>query len=133
MEPVLDASVTVAWAMQDESEPLAESVLRTVQAVAAAVPVIWWYEVRNILVMNERRGRIETSASERFLVELLDMPIRVDPFNSDREMPELARRSGLTVYDAAYLDLALREGLPLATLDKALRRAARSAGVALLT
>ena len=128
--------MAIAWAMQDESDPLVESVLLQVQAGAARVPMIWWYEVRNIIVINERRGRIQPAESDIFLRELLALRIRIDPldiFDVSNRLPNLARRFSLTVYDAAYFEIALREGLPLATLDKKLQGAAKSVGVTLLT
>ena len=128
--------MAIAWAMQDESDPLVESVLLQVQAGAARVPMIWWYEVRNIIVINERRGRIQPAESDIFLRELLALRIRIDPldiFDVSNRLPNLARRFSLTVYDAAYFEIALREGLPLATLDNNLQVAAKSAGATLLT
>lgn len=132
---VLDASVTIAWAMQDESDPLGDFALRELRLTSALVPMVWWYEVRNILVVNERRGRIEASASNAFLNDLMDLRIRIDPlnlFDTRNGLADLARRFDLTVYDAAYLEIAGRDGLPLATLDKNLRAAAKSAGIPLL-
>jgi predicted nucleic acid-binding protein len=118
---VLDASVTIAWAMQDESDPLVNFAFGEIERVSALVPMIWWYEVRNILIVNERRGRIDSSASNTFLNHLQGLRIRIDPlelFDRSSKLPGIARSFGLTVYDAAYFQIALRENLPLATLDK---------------
>lgn len=133
MRFVLDASVTINWAMSDEENPSADRALRELASGSAIVPGIWWYEVRNILVVNERRQRIAPSHSVRFLRELDEFDIDVDGQADSSTVLELARKYGTTVYDAAYLALALRERIPLATLDRALRAAATSAGVPLLT
>jgi predicted nucleic acid-binding protein len=129
---VLDASVTAVWAMRDEARPLADLAFHRLDEEIARVPGIWWYEIRNILRVNERRQRISISDSNQFLANLADYPIIVDPYSSHLDLLDLSRQFQLTVYDAAYLDLALRERLPLATLDHALRRAAEAAGVSLL-
>jgi predicted nucleic acid-binding protein len=131
---VLDASVTLSWAFPDEQNPIA---LRAGQLLessgeTALVPSLWWYEVRNILIVNERRGRITPLRTASFLKALDELSI-VTEFSQDESIVlELARQSRLTVYDAAYLALALHQRLPLATLDKDLRDAALAAGVPLL-
>ena len=102
----------------------------------AEVPSIWLSEVRNVLLINERRARIISRGSQAFLTTLANLDIRVDPSGpttDDESLLALARRHGLTAYDAAYLELAQRRGLPLATFDKDLLRAAPLAGVALLS
>ncbi len=132
MSFVLDASVTVVWAMPDEADPEADYALDITTRNGAIVPSIWWYEIRNILVVNERRGRITPAKTAQFIVELADLNIRVLPAEWHRDLPALARQYQLTIYDAAYLDLAMRNHLPLATLDRALKAAALAAGVPLL-
>jgi predicted nucleic acid-binding protein len=129
---VLDASVTVNWALRDEDNSIADRAFLNLRNGSAIVPGIWWYELRNILVVNERRGRISAFDSGNFLAQLreLDIEIRHEPDNPS--VLDLARSTGLTVYDASYLALAMREGVPLATLDKALQTAANTAGVPLL-
>jgi predicted nucleic acid-binding protein len=129
---VLDASVTISWAMRDEEYAVAQAASSCLEREEAFVPAIWWYEVRNMLVVNTRRKRIELTDSVQFLRELEQLPIRVEGIPHPSDLPELARRHELTVYDAAYLELAIRRQLPLATLDKALRKAAQDAGVSLL-
>jgi predicted nucleic acid-binding protein len=96
------------------------------------VPAIWWYEVRNILLVNERRQRISQGDSSRFLRDLEDFPIEVAGVVEHKNLQEVARQYNLTAYDAAYLELALREHLPLATLDKSLLAAAQAGGIPLL-
>jgi predicted nucleic acid-binding protein len=129
---VLDASVTITWAMQDETHPIADAASRRLLLDQGLVPPIWWCEVRNILLINERRQRISQADSTRFLHELDELPIKMDGVLDRPNLPDLARQFRLTVYDAAYLELAVRKSVPLATLDKALRTAAEAAGVPLL-
>ena len=132
MRFVLDASVTINWAMRDESNPIADLAFSELRSGTAIAPAIWWYEVRNILVVNERRQRITPADSNRFLVDLQTLEIAIDNDPDSSAVVDLSRRLGRTIYDAAYLALALREHLPLATLDKSLEVAAVTAGVALL-
>jgi predicted nucleic acid-binding protein len=130
---VLDASTTACWAFQDEDHPDAELALNHVRSEEAVVPCLWWFELRNILVVNERRRRIAESESATFLLNISRLRIRIDRAPDEGAVLRLARNQRLSVYDAAYLELAQRERLPLATLDDALKRAATSEGVALLS
>ena len=130
---VLDASVTLTWAMRDEEHPLADLALHELQSGSAIVPGIWWYEVRNILVLCERKDRISAADSNRFVRELERLHIDTDFPGSSAQVMNLSRKHKLSVYDAAYLALAMREHLPLATLDKDLAAIALAEGVALLT
>jgi predicted nucleic acid-binding protein len=98
----------------------------------ALVPTLWRFELRNALVANERRGRITEQQTARFLRNVERLAITIDNAPDENGVLTLARRHRLTVYDAAYLELALRSGLPLATLDAMLATAARSEGVPLL-
>ncbi len=132
MRFVLDASVTINWAMRDESNPIADLAFSELRSGTAIAPAIWWYEVRNILVVNERRQRITPADSNRFLVDLQAFDIAIDNDPDSSAVLDLSRRLGRTIYDAAYLALALREHLPLATLDKHLESAATAEGIALL-
>jgi predicted nucleic acid-binding protein len=129
---VLDASISAAWALADESSPFAELAENRLAADPAIVPRIWWYEVRNILVVNERRGRITADESAAFLRILSTYPIRIEPDGEEADIFRIARRCRLSFYDAAYLALAVRERLPLATLDKNLENAATMEKVELL-
>jgi predicted nucleic acid-binding protein len=129
---VLDASVTACWAFQDEDHPDAGLAFDRMRAGEAVVPSLWWFEVRNILVVNERRRRIAESDTAAFLLNLSRLRIRVDRIPREDALLRLARTRRLSLYEAAYLELAQREGLPLATLDADLRRAAAAEGVALL-
>jgi predicted nucleic acid-binding protein len=96
------------------------------------VPGVWWFEVRNSLVVNERRGRLSETETAAFLRNLAQLSIHIDRDPAEASVLSLARQHRLTVYDAAYLELAQREGLALATLDTALRQAASAIGVPLL-
>lgn len=128
---VLDTSIAACWAFSDESHELAGRTLDFVAGERGWVPALWWYEVRNALIINERRGRIDREGTAAFLRSLSKMPIMADSGHEERAVLTLARTHSLTVYDAAYLELSLRRGLPLATLDKVLRKAAKKEGVAL--
>ena len=131
---VLDASVTLSWAFPDEQSPVALRAGQLLESSGekALVPSLWWYEVRNILIVNERRGRTTPLRTATFLKAIADLSIVTDFSQDESAILELARQARLTVYDAAYLALAMRERLPLATLDKDLRKAALAAGVPLL-
>src|SRR5580700_11301292 len=125
---VLDASVTLSWAFRDEQHPVASRANQLLEKTpeSALVPDLWWYEVRNILLVNERRGRISAEGTAIFLKSLVNLRIEVATERDEQALLDLARKHRLTVYDAAYLTLALRDGIPLATLDKSLQAAARS-------
>ena len=133
MPLVVDASVALAWALPDESSAYAEAVLAVVEREGLRVPELWAREVANGLAVAYLRKRI-TSADERAFVEALshlsiDVEEAASALTVVREGTAAAVRYGLTAYDAAYLDLALREKLTLATLDKAMRKAAEQTGV----
>ena len=126
---VLDASVAVAWCFDDESTPAAWALLDRIRAAAGHVPALWAQEVGNILLGAERRRRITQARAVEFVGILGELDIRVDadlPGRAFRDVLPLARERRLTTYDAAYLELAMRLGLPLATKDRDLARAARS-------
>lgn len=131
-EFVIDCSVAAAWRFADEQTNYDNAVLQVVAApTQAAAPRLWAYEIRNSALMGVRRRRISNTHAEAFLKSLDSLPERLsDPLLYD-EVFSLAIRNNLTVYDAAYLDLALREGLPIASLDAALIRAAARSGVAI--
>ena len=122
MTLVLDASVAASWCLPDESSAQAERALDRIKEEGAITPAHWWFEVRNVLLVAERRRRIEARQARRFLVLLRDLDIAVDRSPDDQAIFELARAHGLTFYDAAYLELAVREG-EIATLDGSLARA----------
>jgi predicted nucleic acid-binding protein len=129
---VLDVSVAAVWALADESSSVAESASLRLKREIALVPPIWWYEVRNLLVVNERRQRLTVGESALFLELLSSFPIQIDPIEDEQAIFGLARRYRLSFYDAAYLAVAQRNRLPLATLDQNLKAAALAEGVPLL-
>ena len=126
---VLDASVAGPWILADEPSEAAARIAHRLLSEDALVPALWWYEVRNLLVVCERRGRLERSESDLFLSRLADYPILVDAEVDWDAAMRLARRHQLTVYDASNLELAIRSRVQLATLDVALQRAAGKEGV----
>jgi predicted nucleic acid-binding protein len=121
---VLDASVAACWAFNDEDHPIAAQALERLRTDEARVPTIWWFEVRNTLIVNERRARITQSDTTRFLRALARLPITIDRAPEEYAVLTLARTHRLTICDTSYLELAQRETLPLATLDADLARAA---------
>ncbi len=133
---VLDASLTLAWGFADEATPSTEDVLDRLGGDGALVPAIWPAEVANGLIIGERRGRVSQAQIAHFVDVLTHLPISV---NTEGGLAlvfgpvlSLAREQGVSVYDASYLDLALRRGLPLATLDSRLRAAATRLAVPLV-
>ena len=124
---VIDCSVTMAWCFEDECDAYADSSLAALASAEARVPSVWSLEVANVLLVAERRDRIAPADSTRFVQLLAELPIVVE--HDDRRRTQgavldLARRTGLSVYDASYLDLAMRLGVPLATRDDQRREAA---------
>lgn len=135
MALVVDASVTIAWFFADEVTSFTESVLDRVENTEAVVPATWPLEICNVLLVAERRRRVTAAQTAYFLRFLETLPITVDPVSPNLVLgPVLAlgREHDLTAYDASYLELAVREGLPLATLDAALMSAARRVGTSLV-
>lgn len=135
MSLILDSSVTLAWVYSDETTEAIRHVFSLVSEDGAWVPGLWKLEVANILEIGVRRGRHDAAFRDATLADLALLPISLDP-ETDRQAwgatRQVAGRHRLTLYDAAYLELALRRGLPLATLDAELRSAARSEGVVVL-
>ena len=133
MRMVLDCSVTMAWCFEDESDDYSEGVLDALARGEALVPGLWTYEVINVLAVAKRRGRLTEAEGMSFLRLLSRLPVTVAaaPTGAERAtVLSLCHQHQLTGYDAAYLALALREGLPLATRDRGLRVACVAAGVA---
>ena len=132
---VLDCSITVAWLFEDESTPQTDELLDRLKDSGALVPALWRLELGNVLARAERLNRI-TAAQIADYLDLLDRsPIVADTETESRAFREiltLARNEDLTTYDAAYLELAARRRLPLATLDKELIRAAHRVQVGTL-
>jgi predicted nucleic acid-binding protein len=129
---VLDALIPACWALQDEQDPRADAAFVRMKKEEAVVPSLWWFEIRNILVVNERRKRITESDTSVFLRDLAGLRVRLDQEPEESVVLRLARTYGLSVYDASYLELALREAIPLATLDAQLIAAAHAEGSGLI-
>jgi predicted nucleic acid-binding protein len=127
---VVDASMTASWMLPDEQSETAILWQERLILAGAVAPAIWWYEVHNLLLMAERRSRIDGEYVEIAFRLLEDYPITIAERPEAGVLMQLARRHDLTLYDAAYLELALRMEIPLATFDKALVKAARAEGVA---
>lgn len=132
---MLDASVTLCWLFEDQATAYTDGVLDRIAGEGEALTsAIWPLEVANALAVAERRKLIKAARSAAFVEALRQLPIRIEPTGAERvfsEVLEASRRYRLSAYDASYLDLAIREALPLATVDGPLRNAARAAGVKL--
>ncbi len=132
MNFVLDASVSLAWCFEDERVGYAMHVLDELTGGEAVVSSLWPIEVTNGISVALRRKRIDLEAAAEARRTLVALPIVVDPLDRIRafeDTPRLARAHGLTTYDASYLEVAVRLGIPLATLDRALAKAAADEGV----
>jgi predicted nucleic acid-binding protein len=135
MSFVVDASIALAWHFEDEVSEYADRILDRLREDRAAAPSIWPLEVANALLVAERRGRLSPARVARAVELLLELPVSIHDTAADLALGpvlDLARTHGLSAYDAAYLELAMREGLPLATQDEALRAAAQRVGVPLM-
>jgi len=132
---ILDCSIAAAWGFEDEASEITDNLLERVRDHGAVVPSLWLLEITNVLLTAERRKRIAVNDATirlellRMLPISIEHPNQADVFNS---VITLARVEGLTSYDASYLDLAIRQGLPLATLDKKLAHAARNVNIEVL-
>jgi predicted nucleic acid-binding protein len=129
---VVDASVALSWCFDDEASSKTDELLERVQNAGAIVPSLWHLELGNILLLAERHGRVILGGISARLELLAQLPVTVDTETTGRAWREtliLARSERLTTYDAAYLELAARRGVPLATRDRQLLDAARRIGV----
>ena len=131
---VLDCSITMSWCFEDERNESSDIALESLAQSVAVVPTIWPLEVANVLLMAKGKKRITEMQSARFIDALTALPIIIDSSTSSRAMHSialLAEQLNLTIYDAAYLELAIREAIPLLTLDQALIQAAKKMNVPL--
>lgn len=134
-EFVIDNSVVMSWCFQDETNKYADDVLGFLEEGIAYVPAIWPLEVSNVLLVAERRKRLSQADSSRFISLLNELPIIVDQESPERMLSEilaLAREYKLSSYDASYLDLAMRKGLPVATTDINIIAAAKRSSVPII-
>lgn len=129
---VLDASVAASWAFRDENDPRALVAAVWIESFAASAPILLWYELRNVLLQSERRGRINAQRVGQFLSYSAKLAIHYDFDLPETVLVALARKHRLTLCDAAYLELALRLAAPLATLDRELAQAAEGEGIELV-
>jgi predicted nucleic acid-binding protein len=132
---VVDNSVVMSWCFKDQANSYADSILEKLTEAMAYVPSVWPLEVVNVLLAAERKKCISEADSVRFISLLSQLPIVVEYESPEKAMKDLlglARAHSLSSYDASYLDLAMKKGLPLATLDEKLRKAAEATKVALL-
>lgn len=135
MSLVLDSSATLAWIFSDESTPSIDAIFDQVAEQGAIVPALWVLEVANSLTVSVRRERISPQERSDALADLSALEITIDPETEQHAWKatlQLADHHGLTVYDAAYLELAQRKRLPLVTLDRALVLAAEAASIEVL-
>lgn len=129
---ILDASVAAAWLLEEDLPASIKLVLARLEDNEAIVPVLWHMEIRNVLLVARRRGRLGSSSVSVRLNALSDLPIRTDA-NLDLEVAfAQAEKHSLSIYDAVYLELAKRLSLPMATLDKALAKATVAEGLTLI-
>ena len=128
---VPDASVAAAWLLPDEEAAVADLALDRLGQETAMVPNLFWHELRNLLLSAERRGRITEHHADASMARVRRLPIHCPGNSDDHHVMALARGHRLTAYDASYLALAIREGCPLASLDRRLNEAATAEGVAL--
>ena len=123
---VVDASVVGSWVLPDENHPEALTALERLKDDEAFAPSLLWFELRNLLLANERRQRITPAQTAAALNLVEELPLHLDGQGDSDTTLQLARAHKLTIYDAAYLELAVRRHLPLVTFDAALAEAARS-------
>jgi predicted nucleic acid-binding protein len=129
---VVDCSITMTWLFEDEVTPETEDLYDRLMVETAVVPTLWFLEVANVIAIAERKSRITPGQSMGFIADLAKLRIEQDDQGPSRAFSNLlliCRTHQLTSYDALYLDLAVRRGLPLATLDEPLRKAAKKLGV----
>jgi predicted nucleic acid-binding protein len=132
---VLDSSIALAWVLPGEGSTAIADLLDVIVQSGASVPEIWPLEVANVLLVSQRRGRIDVAEQARALSALAALPIEVETSSTDRiwsNVLPLAETHKLSAYDASYLALAIRLNLPLATLDRDLSRAATEHGMTLI-
>lgn len=129
---VIDASILAAIALAEERHPRAFAALALLKRCSATAPTLLFFELRNVLLVGERRKRLTEAESGAFLRIVKRLPIDADASCDEAQLLTVARRHRLTIYDAAYLELAVREGLPLATLGADLEKAARAEGVGIV-
>jgi predicted nucleic acid-binding protein len=132
---VIDADSVLCWCFEDEASDAADALLVSLAAAGAAVPALWHLQVAQLLLSAGRQQLMTEARAAGFMALLDTLPIETDAASADRarrEVLHVARETGLAMFDAAYLELAMRRRIPLATRDSGLRQAAHAVGVATL-
>ena len=132
---VVDNSVVMSWCFKDETNQYADAILDCLSEATAFVPSIWPLEVVNVLLVAERKKRLNEADSVRFITLLSQLPIIVAHERPERMMKDLlalGRSNNLSSYDASYLDLSMRKGIPIATLDTRLITASKKTNIPIL-
>ena len=132
MDFVVDASIAVSWFIVDERNAAADAIFNRLTVSTCNVPALFWHEMQSVLLKAERRGRCDTAEADIFMRRLRSFRLSTAPNRSDDTVLALARHHKLTAYDAAYLDLALKLSLPLATADRRLAAAVYSEHIPLI-
>ncbi|ULJ74428.1 type II toxin-antitoxin system VapC family toxin [Rhizobium gallicum] len=126
---VLDASIAASWFLPDEQSEAAEPLITALGAAPGLVPSLFWFEVRNLFIMAERRGRLQPGTALAMTLSLHGLPLRDSGIGNDVSVIDLALKHGLSGYDASYVALAKASEIPLATADRKMAAAARSEGI----
>lgn len=126
---VIDASIAAAWFLPDEHNDDADQLLTDLRLSPGRVPSLFWFETRNLFLVAERRGRLETGAAVLSMAQLRGLPLQDEGAGADALILAIAGRRALSAYDASYLALCVQLALPLATADRKLAAAARAEGV----
>ena len=132
MALVIDASIAGTWLLPDEANTACTAIGQRVVDEGAKVPDLFWHEIRNLLIMGVQRKRITETQVWHQIEQIENMPVHTALQRPSVPLAKLALKYNLTAYDAAYLDLAIDQALPLATLDRTLRRAALAEGIIVL-
>lgn len=135
MSFILDCSITMTWCFYDEATTHTDALLESLNNSCAWVPIIWPLEVANVLWASERSNKIKQADAVQFKLLLMKLPIQLDETTTRQifeNIADIARAQDITIYDASYLELAIRKGLALATLDKQLIKAAKRVGVTII-
>lgn len=131
MAAVVDASIAAAWLLPDEKSASTDRTLLDLSGSMASVPSLFWHEVRNLILLAERRGRLSADEVQLCIAQLRGLPLEDAGHGSDYTVMGLAKAHSITAYDAVYLALAISKRLPLATTDKTLAAAARKEGISI--
>jgi len=133
---VLDCSVTMSWCFEDENTEYSKQILLLLKKIKAIVPCIWPLDVMNVLKVAENKHRITTLKSNAFVNLLNSLPIEIDPNLNcllNKSILEITRKHSLSAYDAAYLEIAIRQNIPLISFDKKLCEVAKKEGISIFT